>query len=440
MPLSNTGIDRFLAQNYYSKTQLNAGQLDSRYFAESEFIATSAGAGDAGKPVKLNGSGLVDTTMLTGSLTDFALLAGRAGGQTLYGDTAANGDIIIHGTSNATRTTSYVLLQPTAGNVGIGVLSPQRALHVYGAADAYVRVSTSTFTTGADFGFDASKLYIWNYSNTDFQIATNNTPRFTISAAGDITTTGTITQAGAPVATTTNTLTLTNKTLDTPNLGLSNWYLSVLSGVDPLINFDSNDFLSYVRSPNTLNMLIGGGIAASVTAGGLTVGGVAVPTISSTNTLTNKTLTDPFISRVYGSGSPNGDLTLEGTTSATKTSSYISMQPTGGPVVIGGTTTDHQFEIQDQGASNYRLTVNLDFSGVNYLNSFSSAVGVSTPAPLTIVSSALSTTGDTFRIETTKSPASNATGSPGQIAWDTGFLYVCTATDTWERVALTGGY
>lgn len=38
---------------------------------------------------------------------------------------------------------------------------------------------------------------------------------------------------------------------------------------------------------------------------------------------------------------------------------------------------------------------------------------------------------------TTETPASAAaTGTAGQIAWDTGFLYVCTATNTWERVAI----
>lgn len=34
-------------------------------------------------------------------------------------------------------------------------------------------------------------------------------------------------------------------------------------------------------------------------------------------------------------------------------------------------------------------------------------------------------------------PASSvATGSPGQIAYDSGHLYVCVDTDTWVRVAL----
>jgi hypothetical protein len=38
------------------------------------------------------------------------------------------------------------------------------------------------------------------------------------------------------------------------------------------------------------------------------------------------------------------------------------------------------------------------------------------------------------------SKASNATGTVGQICWDSNYIYVCTATNTWKRVALTGGY
>ena len=36
--------------------------------------------------------------------------------------------------------------------------------------------------------------------------------------------------------------------------------------------------------------------------------------------------------------------------------------------------------------------------------------------------------------------ASGATGTTGEIAWDASYFYVCTSTNTWERVALTGGY
>jgi len=35
-------------------------------------------------------------------------------------------------------------------------------------------------------------------------------------------------------------------------------------------------------------------------------------------------------------------------------------------------------------------------------------------------------------------PASaSATGTAGQITWDTNYIYVCTATNTWKRVAIS---
>jgi hypothetical protein len=45
--------------------------------------------------------------------------------------------------------------------------------------------------------------------------------------------------------------------------------------------------------------------------------------------------------------------------------------------------------------------------------------------------------GDTLRVSTQATPASAAaTGTKGDIVHDTGFIYVCTATDTWKRVAI----
>ena len=43
-------------------------------------------------------------------------------------------------------------------------------------------------------------------------------------------------------------------------------------------------------------------------------------------------------------------------------------------------------------------------------------------------------------LTTSSSPTSSGTGTTGQIAWDTSYIYVCTATNTWKRAALTGGY
>lgn len=60
---------------YYTETELDAGQLDTRYFTEAEHLNVSAGAADAGKPVKLDAAGHIDASMINdadvshGSLT-----------------------------------------------------------------------------------------------------------------------------------------------------------------------------------------------------------------------------------------------------------------------------------------------------------------------------------------------------------------------------------
>lgn len=46
-------------------------------------------------------------------------------------------------------------------------------------------------------------------------------------------------------------------------------------------------------------------------------------------------------------------------------------------------------------------------------------------------------TSGTFHLTTSKTPSSSTdTGTAGQICWDNSYIYVCTATDTWERAAI----
>ena len=45
--------------------------------------------------------------------------------------------------------------------------------------------------------------------------------------------------------------------------------------------------------------------------------------------------------------------------------------------------------------------------------------------------------GDTVKVTTARTPASaTAAGTAGEICWDTSYIYVCTATNTWKRVAI----
>ena len=61
-------------------------------------------------------------------------------------------------------------------------------------------------------------------------------------------------------------------------------------------------------------------------------------------------------------------------------------------------------------------------------------VGIATTSPTTL----LDVNADTVRVRTARTPASaSATGATGEICWDANYIYVCTATNTWKRSALS---
>ena len=61
-------------------------------------------------------------------------------------------------------------------------------------------------------------------------------------------------------------------------------------------------------------------------------------------------------------------------------------------------------------------------------------VGIGTTSPTTL----LDVNTDTVRVRTARTPASaSATGATGEICWDANYIYVCTATNTWKRSALS---
>lgn len=60
-------------------------------------------------------------------------------------------------------------------------------------------------------------------------------------------------------------------------------------------------------------------------------------------------------------------------------------------------------------------------------------LGGTTPAAATV--SSLVVTDDSIQVDTAKTPGSaTATGTTGQIAWDSSYIYVCISTDVWRRV------
>lgn len=72
-------------------------------------------------------------------------------------------------------------------------------------------------------------------------------------------------------------------------------------------------------------------------------------------------------------------------------------------------------------------------AGDSYVTANSGNFGIGTASP----TAKADINGDTLRLRTAKTPASaSAAGNPGDHCWDSGFLYVCTATNTWKRVAI----
>lgn len=89
-----------------------------------------------------------------------------------------------------------------------------------------------------------------------------------------------------------------------------------------------------------------------------------------------------------------------------------------------GAEFTQQLQLRARNASGSQLTsLCIQSSGL---------IGVQTDAP----TEALDIAANTVRLRTARTPASaTAAGSQGSICWDASYLYICTAANTWRRVA-----
>ena len=145
----------------------------------------------------------------------------------------------------------------------------------------------------------------------------------------------------------------------------------------------------------------------------LALGSTGVLTFPNNSTFTGQTLTDV-------SGTTNYSLKIaNGTT---------------GSVFAVGTGTDAYGVANDA----------LDHTQTNYVpyNATASTLSFNVPGKvgsLTINANGVVTVPNGLAIPT-GTKASNATGTAGQISYDSTYMYICISTNTWRRVALGGTY
>ena len=136
-------------------------------------------------------------------------------------------------------------------------------------------------------------------------------------------------------------------------------------------------------------------------------------------------------------GNVTGDLTgnVTGNVASTGSSSFSSIDVNGGaidgtPIGASSANTGAFTTLSTTGTATLP-TVDINAGNIDGTN-----IGASTPGAGTF--NALATTGDNIRIDTSQTPSSSSeSGTKGEIAYDTSYIYVCVATNTWKRVALS---
>ncbi|HEV2764755.1 MAG TPA: hypothetical protein VGV38_17375 [Pyrinomonadaceae bacterium] len=104
----------------------------------------------------------------------------------------------------------------------------------------------------------------------------------------------------------------------------------------------------------------------------------------------------------------------------------------------GNYASSYGIRVRAGSSGDHPLLVLQTYDGVPRLHIAASGIlGLGTGLPnVSGVGGRLHVAGDTIRIDTQRSPASNGIGNPGEVCWDGNYIYVCVAANTWKRAAL----
>ena len=314
-------------------------------------------------------------------------------------------------------------------NVGIGTASPLEKLHVIGRVQASVATSGSSYffasntSGGTSYGNDGTGGYIFTNWNAPLLIYTNSLERMRITSVGNV---------GIGTASPSEKLHLAGNTFRQNDASNSYGYtISTTSATTTLATlFGGSSFgirtggsgSDYLRISSGGNVLIGtttdnGVDQLQVSGSGLVTGNFVAASTSGNVSLRN-TATTYAVNITTGATSGIGMYQDAGTAVIIGTNAAVTAMS---PISIRGTTVD--------------LDNNLKVNAAG-------RVLIGNPTPNDITGEAVQVNGaiicDQFKIWglNTAPATASSTGTLGEIRIDANYIYICTATNTWKRVAI----
>jgi hypothetical protein len=189
-----------------------------------------------------------------------------------------------------------------------------------------------------------------------------------------------------------------------------------------------------ITSPSlgVTGLVRGNGSSAISAYGGTSCTNQLVRALSSAGSATCASVTSADVSASTGSGSfvlaTSPTLTTPTLGAASATSINGTSIPASKTLVV---TTDT--------LAAHAATTSAQLSGVISDETGSGALVFATSPTLTTPNIGAATATQLV-VSTSASPAAGDACTAGRIVWDTGFIYVCTASGAWKRAALTGSY
>ncbi len=132
-----------------------------------------------------------------------------------------------------------------------------------------------------------------------------------------------------------------------------------------------------------------------------------------------------------GTASPDNLLSIKSSVASEDWAIHFTADDNGNVMYIGKDSADNFFLYGYDGAGG--CDVSLRTGGApSYINSGN--VGIATTSP----TAKLDVNSDIIRLRTSKTPASaSAAGNAGDICWDSNYIYIRVATNTWKRSAIS---